>query len=92
MSHSPQRGPAAAESLFDVFIQLYVLHAASKNPVDASQVVELLTQRGYNVNNQAMSALLCLVILITRTRYNISIANANKGWLLICMFGAILLS
>jgi DNA-binding PadR family transcriptional regulator len=58
MSHSPQRGPAAAESLFDVFIQLYVLHAASKNPVDALQVVELLTQRGYNVSNQAMSALL----------------------------------
>ncbi len=58
MNHDLQWNRAGAADLCDVFVQLHVLHAASKNPVDASQLIELLTQRGYNLSNQAMSAML----------------------------------
>ncbi len=58
MNHGLQRYRKAAADLCDVFVHLHVLHAASRNPVDASQLVERLAQRGYKVSNQAMSALL----------------------------------
>ena len=58
MSYGLQRNRAEAADLCDVFVHLHVLHAASKNPVDAPQLVDLLAQRGYNVSNQAMSTLL----------------------------------
>ncbi len=58
MNHGLQWNRAGAADLCDVFVHLHVLHAASKNPVDASQLIELLTQRGYSVSKQAMSALL----------------------------------
>jgi len=58
MSHGLQRNRPATADLCDVFVHLHVLHAASRNPVDAPQLVELLAQRGYNVSNQAISTLL----------------------------------
>ena len=58
MSHVLQRNRAATADLWDVFVYLHMLHAASKNPVDAPQLVELLAQRGYKVSTQEMSALL----------------------------------
>jgi DNA-binding PadR family transcriptional regulator len=58
MNQDSQRSLAEAAGLFDVLIHLHVLHAASKSPVSAAQLVELLTQRGYKVSKQAMSALL----------------------------------
>jgi DNA-binding PadR family transcriptional regulator len=58
MNQDSQRSLAEAAGLFDVLIHLHVLHAASKSPVSAAQLVELLTQRGYKVSNQEISALL----------------------------------
>ncbi len=58
MSRGLQWNRTASADLCDVFVHLHVLHAASKNLVDASQLVDLLAQRGYKVSNQAMSALL----------------------------------
>jgi PadR family transcriptional regulator, regulatory protein PadR len=58
MNHDLQWNRAGAADLCDVFVHLHVLHAASRNSVEASQLLELLTQRGYNVSNEAMSALL----------------------------------
>jgi PadR family transcriptional regulator, regulatory protein PadR len=58
MSDDLQRNRAATAELWDVFVHLHVLHAASKNPVDAPQLIELLAQRGYKVSNQEMLVLL----------------------------------
>ena len=45
MSQGPQRNRAGAASLFDVFIHLHVLHAASKEGVSAEQLIEFLARR-----------------------------------------------
>ena len=58
MSLGSQRRRGGAAGLFEVLIHLHVLHAASNSPVDTTRVVELLTQRGYQVRNRAISALL----------------------------------
>ena len=58
MIQGSQRSRTGGKGLFDVFIHLHVLHAARKSPVGASELVELLAQRGYKASNQAISALL----------------------------------
>ena len=58
MKHRNRRKCSEVAYLSGVFIELYVLHAAVKEPVAAGQLVEVLTSRGYDINNRSMSALL----------------------------------
>jgi DNA-binding PadR family transcriptional regulator len=53
-----QQGQPESRGLFDVFIYLRVLHAASKQPVTAPQLIESLARRGYKVNSRAILAIL----------------------------------
>ena len=58
MKHRNRRKCSEVAYLSGVFIELYVLHAAVKEPVAAGQLVEVLTSRGYDINNRSISALL----------------------------------
>jgi repressor of nif and glnA expression len=58
MKHVNRRERSGVAYLSGAFIELYVLHAAIKEPVSAGQLVEVLASRGYNINNRSMSVLL----------------------------------
>ena len=58
MKRNSQRRQPKADELFDVFIDLHVLHAAAKEPVTAERLVQVLTRRGYEVSSRSISVVL----------------------------------
>ena len=55
MKRDSQRAKPKAKGLFDVFIDLQVLHAAIKETITVQQLVDVLTRRGYEVSSRSIS-------------------------------------
>lgn len=58
MTHGTQRRRTENAGLFDVFIHLHLLHAASKKTVSALQLAEALDHRGFRISTRSVQALL----------------------------------
>lgn len=58
MNRAMPRYQARVSDISETFIPLHVLHAASKEPVDASQLAGRLAHRGFKVDRQSLMALL----------------------------------
>jgi len=55
VTRDSQRAKPKAKGLFDVFIDLQVLHAAIKETITVQQLVDVLTRRGYEVSSRSIS-------------------------------------